>query len=691
MTAGDYAVAVMLLGCVGGSLGIAGLHLRWMLLPSWSGAPARVAEAVIAIAILVLVSEILGCVGAFKRWPVVLACAAIAGGIAFVSRRAGGARDWGAGPVSRVVLANPHQGRLATAAALVAVALVLTQWLHYALGALHTGMREFDTVTYHMPFATTFVQRGSLTGLQYDGNPPVSFYPFNSELIHAVGILVVSRDLLSPVLNLFWLALALLSGWCIGRPLGVAPGTLAATALAASQQVVVSSQAGTAKNDMVAVALLLAAGALLMNGRGSREALVLAALAGGLAVGTRLNLWASVLPLLAFGVASAGAGRRSATAAWCTAGVVVGGGFWYLRNLLAVGNPLPWFGVRISGLVSLSSTTPPVDCGRTTVAHYLTKPSFVSAHLLPALTSSVGPRWWAVLALATVAIAAGLASGVGIVRVLAAVALTSAVAYILTPAGAGGVNASCFAFNLRFALPALTLALIVLPLVLSRLRMSPLMIVLIFLIVNVVNARLDFAPAPVLATVGIVAGAVIIWQGSCRRLPGPVLAGGIGLALVLAAAGGWHEQQVYLRSRYSRPLLTEPVEPIASALRSVRAGRVAVSGFVETYPLYGADLSHRVELPAARVQARFHPDSTTCRGWLLALEHGRYDYVVIASAGRSAAPAAYWTLRYPGMRVLLASPPGFTRRGQPWRWQLFHLRPSPRLNVATACGGALSR
>ena len=46
------------------------------------------------------------------------------------------------------------------------------------------------------------------------------FYPQNSELVHAVGMVLGGRDFFSVFLNLGWLALALLAAWCIGRPYG---------------------------------------------------------------------------------------------------------------------------------------------------------------------------------------------------------------------------------------------------------------------------------------------------------------------------------------------------------------------------------------------------------------------------------------------------------------------------------------
>lgn len=688
MSAGQYALGVLLLCVIAAALAVTVSLVRRMLLPAWSRAPARLAEAVIGVVTLVLVSELLGTVGAFSRYPFVVACVAVAGSAILIFHRRSGARN--AGPPSAVPGSEPaalSPGRAPTAGAILVVFVVLIPWMDHTLTALHAGMREYDTLSYHLQFAARFAQDASITGLQYVGNAPVSFYPLNSELIHAIGILVFHRDILSPVLNVGWFGFALLAAWCIGRPAGVGPATMAATALALSLPVIVSSQAGTAKNDVAALALLLAAVALLINGRGSRAALALAVLSAGLAVGMRLNLWASVIPLAAVVIVAASKGSRSRTALWWMLGIVVGGGFWYARNLALTGNPLPWFGLKIAGLLTLPSTTAPLDCGRTTVAHYLSDPTFVKAHLVPGLVMSVGARWWIVLFLAAAGVGAGLLSGgTRTGRALALVALVSGVAYVLTPATAGGAQAHCFAFNTRFAMPALAIGLIVLPLVLARRGIHPLVAILAIAAAVVFDTQAPFKVAPLLATIVVVAGVSAVALRVWRALPRAALASGLPLIGLLAVAGGWHEQRIYFKDRYSHPTLAEPVEAIYRVLAHVSDARVAVTGFFENYPLYGVNLTNRIELPAARMgSARFAPYST-CRSWLIALERGRYDYVVTASQSVTESPAAGWTRRYPGARQILASRPGTTRQGTPWRWELFRLTPHARVAPPSACG-----
>ena len=98
------------------------------------------------------------------------------------------------------------------------------------------------------------------------------FYPQNSELLHAVGIVALDSDFLSPLINLGWLALALLAAWCIGRPYAVGPATLLGAAVVLDSEMIVGSQAGNAPNDIVGLFFLLALLAFLVNGAATARA-----------------------------------------------------------------------------------------------------------------------------------------------------------------------------------------------------------------------------------------------------------------------------------------------------------------------------------------------------------------------------------------------------------------------------------
>jgi hypothetical protein len=640
MSVVGYLLAVASLGTVGVSLTLVGWTTRRRFLAEWSGLPARLAELVVALAVLLIVSGLLGAVGAFRRWPLVLALLGV-----------GAAAWWWRAPrrppaPPRVPPPDARPDPLAVAAAVGATVLVAGAWLVKTLAALRGGMLQWDTLWYHMPFAARFAQDGWVTRPQFAGDLAHAFLPANAEVVHGIGIVLFGNDVLSPMLNLGWLALALLAAWCIGRPVGAGAATLAAAALVLALPVMVESQGGSAQNDVVGLALVLSALALAVQPGGA--GLAIAGAAAGLALGTKLTFVAPVVALTAAVIVAAARGRRRRAAlVWCL-GVAATGSFWYLRNLVAAGNPLPWYRLGL-GPVSLPSLgAEPFDCGTTSVAAYATTPGALRRDLLPDMAVALGPRWPLLLGL----MAAGIVTAIAGRRsrpaiMLAAVALLSAVAYLVTPATAGGPAGGCFYYNTRFATPALLLGIAALPLALARTRVPPAWVATAIVAVLVANLPAWNVGNP--AARLLIAGVLAVAAGllAARLRPGsrpwrpegarPLRSVVARPALVAAAAAviavGWPVQAHYLRHRYSSAGPPELDGAAYRAVRDVTGARIAVAGFYTQYPLYGADLSNRVEYPAQRAAwGRFRPP-TSCSAWRHALRRGRYDLVVTAAGG----------------------------------------------------------
>ncbi len=151
-----------------------------------------------------------------------------------------------------------------TAVAVGVVALVFAHWGLTTADALSRGIFNFDSLWYHMPFAVEMAHSHSVTGIHYTETVFTNWlYPQNSELLHAVGILLTERDTLSLFLNFGWLAIAFLAAWCIGRPYGRGPLTVVAAGVLLECHTLVVREPGAAKNDLMAAALLLAAIAIL--------------------------------------------------------------------------------------------------------------------------------------------------------------------------------------------------------------------------------------------------------------------------------------------------------------------------------------------------------------------------------------------------------------------------------------------
>src|SRR3954454_18483387 len=89
MSTSQYLLGAAELAVIAAALGLGAYHLRALLVPAWNGALARLAEVVIALSILILVSQLIGALGLFKQLPLVLVSLAVGVVITFFARRRG--------------------------------------------------------------------------------------------------------------------------------------------------------------------------------------------------------------------------------------------------------------------------------------------------------------------------------------------------------------------------------------------------------------------------------------------------------------------------------------------------------------------------------------------------------------------------------------------------------------------------
>ncbi|HEY2055407.1 MAG TPA: hypothetical protein VGH14_15860, partial [Solirubrobacterales bacterium] len=371
-------------------IGAARVRRRW--LPELVGETGFLATAVLAIALVLWVAELLGTISAFKPVPCLL-CTAVLGSVL----------RWKVPPATGPA-AGARPSLWATVISLVIAGIAIGHFVSGVKLRLGTGMTGFDSTWYHGPFAAGFFQSGNTIDLHFIAPQFLAwFYPANSEVVGAIGMLAFHRDLLSPLLNLGWLLGCLLACWCIGRPFWVAPWSLALGAIALSVPAL-ADQAGEARNDIVGIFFLLAAVAITLNAaaarstdRRSRDALptgapLLVGLAIGLAAGTKLNFLLPAAVLVVGLTALAPRGRRWTTLA-CSGGMALaGGGYWYLRNLIHTGNPLPW--IHHLGPINLPAPEQALG-GREahSVFSYLTDGSVWSDWFLPGLHGGLWIIW----------------------------------------------------------------------------------------------------------------------------------------------------------------------------------------------------------------------------------------------------------------------------------------------------------
>ncbi len=521
-------------------------------------------------------------------------------------------------------------------------------------------MSSPDTIWYHMPFAARFVQSGSITPLHFvDFGSDIAFYPQNGELVHALALLFLGNDFLSPLLNMGWLALVLLAAWCVGRPFGVAPITLVGAAVLMATPGLVATQPGGAYTDIVGFALLASAVALLVNSEQSSRserlpAHCIAALAAGLALGTKLTFVPPVLALtVGVSVLAPRGSRLRQTSLWLLL-VTITGGFWYLRNAAAIGNPVP--SALHLGPISLPS--PPGLAPASSVATFLFNGHDWSMYFLPGLRQALGPGWWGVLGLT----AAGLVLGSCVAhsrmhRMLAIVGIASGLAFVLLPQPLTvpflyphvPYN---FVYNLRFSFAALIIGFLILPIIPVMNRNPARWMVLSSFGVVLVLTQFDstiwpttlfpqqFEPAirGIDSTIGLLVGLVtfvlgaflLLWRNGvlARRPLAPVLM----VTGVVVLGTGFGLQQLYLRDRY---LNTPPMAPLYAWATHIEDTRMAITGPFsnDSYPLYGQDDSNYVQIVGKSSQSGSFTPILSCREFRRAINAGHYADVITIIAG----------------------------------------------------------
>ena len=466
----------------------------------------------------------------------------------------------------------------------------------------------------------------------------------------------MGNDVLSPGINLIWLALTLLAAWCIGSVRGFGFTSMLAAALVMATPMMVGSNAGTADNDLLGVFFVLAALALWMRTadtpttdmRAYRSGSIIAAVVAGLALSVKLNLLAPVGALTLAAIALTPSGWRRKATGWWIGGLVLAGGYWYARNLIAFGNPLPWFSFGVLP----TPHPPPLQHGNNySLADYATSPRILRHWLIPALNLNLGPWWPALVAAAVVGPLVCLFSKRDRVILAAAlIALASLVAYPLTPLTACGPwgHPYCLKLNMRYGASALTLALAVTPLALlfrsqyGRLAaaagLTTLFVATVALRRPWTNYNLGGAGAAVVLVL-VVAVIVVLRPWSLIPLRRPLVratAATLALSLVLAGiALGYPGTRDYLRHRYTDKHGPDAIYKVwrwAHGLHDAQIALVGTLGWFFSYPLWGLDDSNRVAYMGQRgPHGSFRP-ITSCWAWRTALNRGHYQYVVTTAS-----------------------------------------------------------
>jgi len=674
VSVGSYLVGAVQLALVLVPICFSAYRLRQRLLPNWLGAPARLVESVVAVALLIWISEVLGTFGLFYAGTLIAASLLLGLAAWFLP---GGGADLGDHPEQRLQRrdggtksATGPAGPESLVSLLVmagVIAITGFTWAVTTKHALDRGIFNFDSLWYHMPFAVDMVQTHSVVGMHHVETVFTNwFYPQNSELLHGVGILLTGRDTLSLFLNFGWLAMAFLAAYCVGRPYGRgAESTVAAAILLACHTLVVRDP-GAAKNDLAAAALLLASIAILVeawnanrvvpfariagerNHEMERWALAAAGLAAGLAAGTRVTGLAMAGALTVAVVVLAPRGRRLAGFGWWFLPALAGGAFWYLRNLAVAGNPIP----EVEKLGPISLPHPErLQEGRPdfSIAHYATDTGVWRHYFSPGLHEAFGSLWPLVVFGAAAAALLALFHGRDrIVRWMGAVALFGLVAYLFTPLSAAGAEGEPvgFGINIRYVIPALLAGLVLLPLDRwfgGRRAKWGLMgvLVLVFLVTNRPDEALhDGARVFALLFVVLVVGvpALLLYARS-RGASAAVMTAAVGALLLAVVAIGYSLQRHYLEDRYANTGSKEEQIPGMDLdkayrwARDVDHARIGLAGTTAgfaNYGFYGTDLTNRVIYLGEDGPHGAFNALPTCAAFRMAVNDADLDYLVTA-------------------------------------------------------------
>jgi hypothetical protein len=657
------------------AVGLGGYWLRRWIVPEFSGALARLADATIAVALLVVSLELLGSLSILTVGWTIVVCIAIGLLAALLGRQMA--------PASGREISAPQVQTVALLIALAVASFTVAEWTFPSQLSLDQGMFGGDTTWYHMPFAARFAQEHSIVHLHFTDPLRLAawFYPQSSELIHGTAIVLFKTDWLSPLINLVWLAIALLAAWCVGRPYKVGPATLVAAAIVLDSGVMIETQPGEGRNDIMGLAFLIAFAAFLINAHQRRAPdsgavqdapeqdaplldkgpLVIAGIAAGLAASVKLTF---LIPVVAIGlgvIVFSGRGRRLTTAWVLGLSTFLVGGYWYVRAAVKTGgNPLPQIGFGPLHLPRPDQM--PLDPRpRFAVAHYLTQPTIYRRWFFPQLDNALGPLWPLILIVAVAAaVYVAVRSRNKILRVIAVGALATAIVYIFTPLTAAGQEGSPTGFftNTRYLIPGLVLALVLLPIARplrapdSRARQTLLFLLAVYAITVLTTPR--WYPGYIVGTVFLTLALVWAPAGlglarTRRNASRAVVAGAAGAVLLLAVVLGRAQEVQYVDHHYTETdhFLQDggPKQAYAFA-RKQHDRRIGIAGsgeiFFGQYGFYGANLDNYVQYIGVPGPDGAYRLATGCAQFRRRINAGDYDFLIVSQYTQDSPEAEYW-------------------------------------------------
>lgn len=668
---GSYIAGCLALIGIVAALGLGAYWLRRWIVPEFTGALARLSEATIAVALLIVCLQVLGSLSLLYFGWIVVLCVGVGLGAAWLGRAK-------AGDHGREVAA-PRVETVAFMIALGVASWTVAEWTFPTQSSLDFGMFGGDTTWYHMPFSAFMAQEHSTVPLHFTDPLRLAawYYPASTELLNAATIVLFKSDWLAPLQNLVWLPIALLAAWCIGRPYKVGPATLVAAAIVLASGVMIETQPGEARNDIMGLAFLLAFAAFLINGHQRRAPvagavadaperdaplldkgpLVMAGIAAGLAASVKFTFLVPVAAITLGVIVFSGRGRRWTTAWVMGLPMLVVGSYWYLRAMIKTGgNPIP---ITKFGPLNLPKPDQmPLDPRpRFAVADYLTEPTIYRRWFFPELDNAFGPLWPLILIVAvSAAVYIAWRSRNVILRVIAGAALATAVVYLFTPLTAAGQEGTPTGFftNTRYLVPGLILALVMLPI--ARPLRAPdrrawqtlLFLTAVFAITVLTTPRwfTSYIVGTVFLTLALVWAPTALSMARSRvQVSRAAIAVGAVAVVLLAVVLGRAQQVQYAEQHYVNPdpFLGEggpkAAYEFAQKLEDQRIGIIGSSQIIfGQYGFYGNDASNHVEYIGVKGPHGANRLPTSCEQLRRLVNEGEYDYVITSQYTQDTGP-----------------------------------------------------
>jgi hypothetical protein len=663
--------------------------LRRWIVPEFSGALARLAELTLGFALLIVALQLVGSLGLLNLLWITVGCIAVPLLAAALGYRFA--------PRDIKQIAAPAIPVWALLIAVGVASWTVAEWSFPTQLSLDQGMFGGDTTWYHMPASARFIQDGSIIPLHFTDalRLAVWYYPQSSELMHGALIGLMDSDWLSPLFNMVCLGVALLGCWCVGRPYGVGPATLVGGAILLSGGVMIETQPGEGRNDIMAFAFLIAFAAFLINGHQRRAPesgavedrpdpdsplldkgpLVIAGIAAGIAISVKVSMLAPIGIIFLGMILVSGRARWWVTTIWLGIPMLLVGGYWYIRAMIYTGgNPVPaigWGPLKLPQPDQMPLDPRP----RFSVAHYLTDLNVYRYWFLPRLDDAFGVLFPLILVmLAVTAIYLVVKARNKVIRVIAAAAIVTAIVYVFTPLTAAGQEGepSGFFTNTRYLLPGLLLAMVLLPLVRplrepeSRARTVLFFLTGIFAITVLASPKWypSFLPGAIFLVLAIVWAPVgLSWLKEHGKASNGLIVAAVAALALVATVWGRGEEVGYASKHYTRStLFLQEGGPQASFdfTRDLKDKRIAIAGSGQMvfgqYGFYGADRSNYVQYIGKEGPVGSYRLIGSCEQFIAKVNEGDYDFIITSEFTQDSPDAPY---RYP-VRAWIENDPAVT-------------------------------